>query len=106
MTAEEQIAQDLRRLDGMIARARSEIARGGVLDLEPLRAAVNEVCAAIDGLPRDEGRRLRPALVALLDELDGFGGQVESGLDALARELGKHGRRRDAVSAYGKGGKP
>ncbi len=106
MNPSEQIAQDLRRLDGMIARARSEIARGGVLDLEPLRAAVQEVCAAIDRLPHDEGRRLRPALVALLDELDGFGSQIETGLKALAQELGQHGRRRDAVSAYGKGGKP
>ncbi len=51
MTATDDIAEDLRLLEGMVARAR---------------------------------------------------GQIEKGLEALSGELGQNGRRRHAVSAYGK----
>ena len=97
------LAEDLRMLDGMVARARGEIANGGVIDLEPLAIKVTALCAEIDRLPGDEAMRFKPTLIALISELNAFGQQIEAGLEALARELGEHGRRRDAAAAYGKG---
>ena len=102
MTATEEIAQDLRVLEGMVARARGQIAEGGVLELQPLEERVQALCGRVSALPPAEGQRFKPALLALLDELTTFGGQIEAGLEALSRELGQTGRRRHAVTAYGK----
>ena len=63
---------------------------------------MGQLCGRIGALPPSEGLRFKPALVVLLDELTTFGGQIEKGLEALSGELGQNGRRRHAVSAYGK----
>jgi len=106
MTTADSILQDLEALDGVITRARRDIADGGVVDLAPLETRVNQLCAGIDSLQRDQAKGLQPRLLALLDDLDQLTGQIEAGLAALSAELGDHGKRREAVSAYAKGPKP
>jgi hypothetical protein len=100
MSASQPIADDLTQLAAMVARANSEIAAGGVIDLEPLETRVRELCARLDQLPAEEGGRHRRSLVALLDDLSGLERRIAIGLEALAGELGQSSKRREAVSAY------
>ena len=105
MTADRDITAEISTLEGLLGRARSDIANGGVIDLTPMVERINGLCSRIDRLPREDGQAFRPALVTLLDDLEGLATLLKTGLEALATELGDHGRRRHAVSAYGKGAK-
>lgn len=104
MTAESELNEELTRIDGLVARARNELADGAVLDLAPLETRVAQLCAGIHALPLDEGRGFVPRLTALLTDLEALGGQIKEGCDALSLELGSSGKRRDAMNAYGRKG--
>lgn len=99
-----ELYRELSQIDGLVAKARSELADGAVLDLTPLEQRVSQLCAGIQGLPAERGRPFAPRLVALLTDLEALGGQIRQGCEALSNELGDHGKRRSAVNAYGKGG--
>lgn len=104
MTAEPELTEELTRIDGLVARARNDLADGAVLDLAPLEGRVTQLCAGIASLPDERGRLFTPRLTALLADLDALGSEIKQGCDALSAELGKSGKRRDAMSAYGRKG--
>jgi hypothetical protein len=57
---------------GMLRMARALVESRRAVDLNGLQDAVGRLCAATLDLPLDEGRPLRPQLVAVLAELDGL----------------------------------
>lgn len=93
----------LEALRGLVSRAHHDIAAGAVIDLAPLETRVQDLCNAIAALPRADGVDYRESLIALLDDLGALSNRVETGLEALSNELGTASKRRNAVSAYGKG---
>ena len=99
----EDISGSLARIDGMVARARSELAAGAVIDLAPLEERIRGLCAGIQDLPGEAAAPLAKRLTSLLADLEQLHGQIVEGRDALASELGDLGKRRSAVTAYGKG---
>lgn len=103
MTTSDDLMAALGRLDGQVARARHDLASGAILDLSPLERQVSELCAGIRGLPAEQARPFASRLLALFTELEALGDQIKQGRDALAAELGELGKRRSAVSAYGRG---
>ncbi|WP_158292426.1 hypothetical protein [Paracraurococcus ruber] len=58
---------------GTLAVARALVESGRRIDLQGLDAGAAVVCAAVEMLPPEHARPLRPALLALLDEVDGLG---------------------------------
>ena len=60
-------------LRGTLALARALVESGRRVDLTGLDTGTAAVCAAIEMLPPDLARQLRPALVGLLAEVDGLG---------------------------------
>ena len=60
-------------LRGTLALARVFVESGRRVDLTGLDTGTAALCAAIELLPPDLARPLRPALITLLAELDGLG---------------------------------
>ena len=58
---------------GTLSLARAFVEAGRPVDLGGLDAGTAALCAAVEMLPAEDSRRLRPALVALLAEVDGLG---------------------------------
>ena len=104
MTAEAELAEELERIDGLVARARNDLADGAILDLSPLEQRVAQLCAGIHSLPIEQGRGFTPRLTALLADLGSLGGEIKEGRDALSKALDGQGKRRSAVNAYGRKG--
>ena len=103
MTNKDTLATELGRLDGLVAQARRDLADGAILDLTPLEQQVAALCAGIRSLPAEQARPFGSKLMVLFTDLEALDGQIRKGRDALAAELGEVGKRRNAVSAYGRG---
>ncbi len=99
-----ELSEELASIDGLVSRARNDLADGAILDLEPLERRVAHLCAGIQALPTERGRCFAPRLTALLSDLEALGGQIKVGCEALSAELGTSGKRRDAMSAYSRKG--
>jgi hypothetical protein len=61
---------------GTIALARALIEGGRQLDLEGLDRDATALCAAVMALEREAARALRPALEALLRQVDGLAAEM------------------------------
>lgn len=101
MTAEMTIAEDLRRIDGLIARTYHEVDGGRPVDLAELDRNIQRLCGRIAGLPQDQGRRHQARLLAIQDELGRLVEAMRQALAALESTLGDNAKRRRAASAYG-----
>lgn len=93
----------IERIEGRLATARAALEAGEPSDLSTLEEEVARLRDAAAALPEGSGERLRPRLLALLDEIERLSAHYRDGLDRLGRELGESGRRRQAVSAYSQG---
>lgn len=99
--SETTVAEDLARIEGLIARARCEVAAGCSLDVSELDGRIRALCTRVGELPADRGRPLRARLLALYDELGGLAEAVRQTVAALEATLGETAKRRRAASAYG-----
>lgn len=89
-------------LSGVIARARTEVEAGNLVDLTAVEAAVNELCGDATALSPSDGNSLRPRLLALMDDFGHLSRSIETRLVEIKRELGNTGGRQNALRAYGK----
>lgn len=64
-------------MHGTLAVARALVQSGRRVDLEGLDTGAAVLCAAIDMLPPEEARPLRPHLVALVAALDELGAALD-----------------------------
>ena len=100
-TAEATIAEDLRRVDGLIARTYHEVDDGQPVDLSELDQAVQHLCGRISSLPQGQGRQHQSRLIALQDELGRLTEAMRLALGAMEESLSDGSKRRQAASAYG-----
>lgn len=98
--ADEKIESALREAAAAIGAARTLLEQGNVVDLQGLEAHVERACNAIPGLASDARERLKPALVALIDGLNGLGTQLSAQHQEISGTLQGISTRRQAVSAY------
>lgn len=92
--------QELAAALGLVARTRSSIEQGALPDLDPVMAALERIDDILGQLPAAAGRRLRPSLMALLDEIGTLTSQLARERARLAAELRDAGAHRHAESAY------
>ncbi len=101
MSAHPSIAEELDRIEGLVARARADVDRGATIDLSLLDGGIRQVCGRIETLPAGESPAFKARLLALYDELGGLTERIRQTMAALESTLGENARRRKAVSAYG-----
>lgn len=96
-----QVEEALQKAAAAIGAARTLLDQGNVVDLEGLEAHVESACDAIPALESDEKDRLKPALVALIDGLNGLSEELTSQHAEIAGTLNGLSTRQRAMSAYG-----
>jgi hypothetical protein len=89
-------------LSGIVARARTELETGNLVDLTAVEAGVNALCDQASTLSPQDGKSLRPRLLALMDDFGHLSHDIEVRLEELKRELDNTGGRQNALRAYGK----
>ncbi len=89
MSAADQVRQELEKAASLVTTAQRLLATGTMVDLSALEGKVRFVCAALDGMDRDEGRPLRPVMEALITDLDRLGDAIRERSDPLAARLGR-----------------
>ena len=102
------IESEMHSLTARLRKARQGLSRGTIVDLTPIEQDVRGLCQAIEALPREESRHLRPRLFGLVEEINQLGENLRAGLGELAELLSSAGERRKALTAYAapKGEKP
>ncbi len=69
---------EVRKVASMVGTARRLMATGTMVDLSELEGKVAGLCAAIEALPREEGRGLVGDLETLLSNLDRLAADIEA----------------------------
>lgn len=92
--------QELAAALGLVARTRSSIEQGALPNLDPVMVALERVDDILGQLPAAASRKLRPSLMALLDEIGTLTNQLASERARLAAELRDVGAHRHAENAY------
>lgn len=72
------LLDEVQKVASMVGTARRLLATGTMVDLSALETKVAGLCAAVDRLPRDEGRSLVPSLDALMGSLDRLAADIEA----------------------------
>ena len=83
-----------------LAQSRDSLTHGGTLDLSPLEPALRALAENVVALPANEAGALKPALLALHDELERFGAALGEAHAALGRQLKGLSKGARAASAY------
>lgn len=84
---------------GLIEAARRALADGRAVALASLEETTRLACRAVEDLPPEEGRRLRPALEAVLYDLDALTTDLTARYGDLVRRAEPTGRRPPTVGA-------
>ena len=98
------ISQMKRRLEAaanVVNEARLAVDRGNDVDLSGLEREVEGICAGLAEIPPTSAGSLKPALVALLDDLDKLTETLSQAHGKLSKDMGALGQRRRATKAYG-----
>ena len=86
MTDYQSVKAELDRAATLLDDVRQSMTTEGEFDLTEFNEILANVCAATVSLPFDDVRLVRPALQALLDELEGMKQQLETGADTATAE--------------------
>lgn len=93
---------DLEGIGRALAVARTTVASGQAVDLAGLESRVDKVCVIIRALPAAERKPFEPALLALIDELNGLTEALSAQRAKIHAELDGSSTHRAATSAYRK----
>ncbi|MGD9536915.1 MAG: hypothetical protein AB7P52_04095 [Alphaproteobacteria bacterium] len=85
-----------------LAQGRAALERGDAFDISPLEPVLRALAGQVGALPAAEAGTLKPALIALYDELERFGTTLSEAHAALGQQLKGLSRGSRAASAYGK----
>lgn len=96
------ILDQLDRISGRMELARRQVQTGQAVELTPLEAEIDHICADIAALPKDERVAFQRPLTGLISELDDLTQLLRIGLDRIAKDLAETSQRRQATAAYGK----
>lgn len=94
------IESEMHSLTARLRKARQGLSRGTIVDLTPIEQDVKGLCQAIETLPPDASRKLRPRLFGLVEEVNQLGENLRAGLGELAQLLNAASDRRKALTAY------
>lgn len=94
------IESDLLSLTARLRKARQGLSSGTIVDLTPIEQDVKGLCQAVETLPPDASRHLRPRLLGLVEEVNQLGENLRAGLGELAQLLNAASDRRKALTAY------
>lgn len=94
------IESEMHSLTARLRKARQGLSKGTIIDLTPIEQDVKGLCQAIEALPREESRHLRPRLFGLVEEVNQLGENLRAGLGELAEMLNAASDRRKALTAY------
>jgi hypothetical protein len=97
---------ELEALLAAIARTAEHAQRGELVDLAALEEAVAGFCKRVQAASAEEGKTLRPGMVALMDELSRLDATLRQAHAALGQQLGATAQRRRATAAYSGPAKP
>ncbi len=86
MTDYQSVKAELDRAALMLDDMRQSMTTAGDFDLDEFNDILAHACAAAVSLPFDDVRLVRPALQALLDELEGMKQQLEADAKSAAAE--------------------
>ena len=90
----------LAKANATIAVARRALDEGKIVSLDGLKTHVDATCRAVIALPGEEGRALRPAMMALCDELTRLAEGLGREYGDMKSALGELTDRKRAQSAY------
>jgi hypothetical protein len=90
----------LHEAGAMLAESRAMLDRGEAPDLAPVVPMIDSLTRDIALLADGEGRPLRPALLALLDEMGRLGQRLVEERDRLGRQLRARPAHERAHAAY------
>lgn len=90
---------EIRRCAILISEARQKMGDGHMVDLAVLESMIRATCIQVLELPRDQGRRLRGDLEAVLYDLDALETDMTSRFGGLARRPVHDGPRPPTVGA-------
>ena len=97
------LAQETEKVATLITAAGKHLAEGKMVDLSALENKVRVLCRAITEAPAEEARKLKGAIEAILNDLDGLEADLTDHLRNLRREM-EGTLRKKAIGAYGLGG--
>lgn len=102
-----QVELDLREAAEGLSAAKSLIEQGRTVQLTGLEKHIAKVCEDVGALPSGDQQRIKPRLVALIDDLNTVAEILTSQHDQMSAELTDLSKRHRAMSAYKtQGGKP
>lgn len=99
-----ELQEKMKQIKGVIRTIQTQMGQNQIPDLAPLSQAVNEMCTAIPTLPPADGQKLKPTLLAMLDDVDKIENQLHARKDGLVEQMRKISPNRQALKAYGMGG--
>ncbi len=94
------IRAELARINEVVAAARDLIADGQFINLAPLEGEVERICGGIGALSGTDAEIVKPALLALMDELDRLAGEMRERQGEYESELRSLASHRNAARAY------
>jgi len=88
MSAADQVREELEKATSLVTTARRLLATGTMVDLSALEGKVRTVCTALGDMKREDGRPLKPAMEALIDNLDRLDEAIRERYQPLVDRLG------------------
>ena len=101
-----QIQAKLDEAGAAVQSARTLLSQGRLIDLSGLEKFVENLCGSVAELSSSQSGTIKPALVKLIDELNGLAESITTERDNISGEIKTLSDNKRAASAYGSGGSP
>ena len=102
MSSAREIVAELDTIGGIIARAETDLAAHSILDLTPLEPFIEDLCCRIENLSPEQGRDMRPRLLALIDNFGRLSRSIDRKMSDIKSDMGSVAGRQQAMTAYSK----
>jgi hypothetical protein len=106
MTSAQTICNELTRVGDIIVAARDLVADGQLINIKPLENEIGRICGDLGGLNATDAERVRPILLALIDDLDRLAAEMRARQSDFEDELRAFSTHSKATTAYTAGAAP
>ncbi|HVI52195.1 MAG TPA: hypothetical protein VM661_13355 [Candidatus Sulfotelmatobacter sp.] len=79
--------QELEKVSSLVLAARRLMAKGSLVDLSAIQERVAAICAAVESMPREDGRSLLEELTDLIRRLDSLGNDIADQIRQMADKM-------------------
>lgn len=101
-----QVQSGLDEAGAAVEAARTLLTQGSLIDLTGLEKFVENLCGSVAELSGEQGGAVKPALVKLIDDLNGLADVITAERDNIAGEMKTLSDSKRAASAYGTNAPP